>query len=55
MRDGVWELDGLRADFRLIRHGSNIPWVVIETAGGEHYAREGDLKWDIKKEEVKNA
>ena len=46
-RDGVWTVNGLAADFRYIRAHPNCDGIhLIETAGGEHYVPESELRWD---------
>lgn len=48
MRDGYIEVNGLKADFRLIRphHASNTEASLVDTAVGEHWIKDTDLHWD---------
>ncbi len=46
-RDGIWTMNGLSADFRLIsEHPATKGVYLVETAAGENYAYEEELAWD---------
>ncbi len=47
-RDGVWTVDGLRADFQHLYAHPNCEAIHrVQTASGEHYAHESELAWDF--------
>jgi hypothetical protein len=47
LRDGTVTVDGLTADFRLVRESDiNQGWCLIETATGQSWVHCDSLKWD---------
>jgi hypothetical protein len=49
LRDGTVTVDGLTADFRLVRESDiNDGWCLVETATGQAWVHCDVLQWDAK-------